>query len=72
MIAIVRITGDVGLRKTVRETLYRLRLRRKYSCVIIKENEINLGMMKKVRDFVAYGEIKDEVLEELIVKRGNS
>lgn len=70
MIAIIRIVGMVDVPKDVEETLTRLRLRRKYSCVIIFENKVNNGMLAKVRDCVAYGEIKPEVLEQLIEKRG--
>ena len=70
MIAIIRIVGMIDVPKDVKETLTRLRLRRKYSCVVISENKVNLGMLAKVRDYVAYGEIKLEVLEQLIEKRG--
>ena len=72
MICIIRITGNVGLRKDVAETLNRLRLRRKYSCVVINEKKENLGMIKKVKDLVAFGEIKDSVFEKLIEVRGKS
>jgi len=69
-IAIIRITGEVGLRKEIVETLNRLRLRRKYSCVIF-ENPIKeqLGMVNKVRDFVAFGEISSEMHKKLVEKR---
>jgi large subunit ribosomal protein L30 len=70
MIAIIRIGGDVGLRKDIRETLERLRLKRKYACVVIKQTEVNSGMIKKVKDFVAFGEIKKDVFEKLIKERG--
>lgn len=69
MIAVIRITGDVGLKAPIRETLSRLNLPKKYSCVVLKEDKVNLGMINKVRDFVAFGEIKSEILEKLIEKR---
>lgn len=72
MIAIIRIRGMVDVPKDFGETLTRLRLRRKYSCVVIHENKVNLGMLQKVRSFVAYGNIKPEVLEQLIEKRGKN
>ena len=37
MIAIIRIAGQVGLNKDIRETLNRLKIKRKYTCTIIKE-----------------------------------
>ncbi len=71
MIAIIRIKGMVGLNKEVAETLYRLRLRKKYVCIVLeKPTKEQLGMIKKVRDFVAFGEIDDETYKELKEKRG--
>jgi large subunit ribosomal protein L30 len=70
MIAAIRITGDVNLKSDIRETLERIRLRRKYSCIVIEESEVNSGMIKKIKDFIAYGEIKKEVFEQLLEKRG--
>jgi hypothetical protein len=46
-------------------------LRRKYSCVVFENpGQVQLGMIKKVKDFVAFGEISDEVYKELAEKRG--
>ena len=70
MIAIIRISGRVNMKTDIEETLDRLRLKRKYACVVIKDDVITRGMLAKVRDFVAYGEIKKETFEKLIEKRG--
>lgn len=70
MICVIRIHGMVGLKKKTAETLNRLRLRRKYSCVVLNPTEEQMGMIKKLRDFVAFGEINKSTLEKLIVKRG--
>ncbi|MFH1365767.1 MAG: uL30 family ribosomal protein [archaeon] len=71
MITVIRIIGEVGIDRDIRETLHRLRLRKKYSCVVIpnvsKQQE---GMIKKLKDCVAYGEIDKELFEKLIEKRG--
>ncbi|MEM4230760.1 MAG: uL30 family ribosomal protein [Candidatus Pacearchaeota archaeon] len=69
MKAIIRIHGQVGLKKDIKETLNRLRLRKKYSCVILKESPVIMGMIKKVENFVAYGDIDKETFMELIKKR---
>jgi len=55
MIAIIRIRGKVGVARDVEETLNRLRLRRKYACVVVREKKEILGMLKKVKNYVAYG-----------------
>lgn len=72
MIAVIRIKGQVGLRKEIKETLDRLRIRRKYACVVLKDSKENLGMIQKVKDFVAFGEINKETLEALIEKRAKT
>lgn len=71
MICIIRISGEIGLRKDMVETLNRLRLKKKYSCVVIeKPSNEQLGMINKIKDFVAFGNIDDKTLKELIEKRG--
>jgi len=71
MIAVIRIHGGVKIKKKIEETLYRLRLRRKYSCVVlVNPTKEQSGMIKKLKDFVAFGEIDDKIFKELIEKRG--
>jgi len=70
MIAVIRISGQVGLKREVNETLHRLRLRRKYSCIVINPNKEQLSMIKNMRNLVAYGEINEKTFEKLIDKRG--
>ena len=70
MICIIRIRGRVGLKKDINETLNRLRLRRKYTCVVLEGKKVQLGMIKKVKDFVAFGKINDKTFDKLIEKRG--
>ena len=69
-ICVIRIRGQVGIDKKVKETLDRLRLRRKYSCIVINPTKEQSGMIKKMRNFVAFGEMKKDMLEKLIEKRG--
>ncbi len=70
MIAAIRIRGQVGLRKDVKETLYRLRLRRKYACVVFQNpTEAQLGMIKSMRNFISYGEISEDMYKKLVEKR---
>ena len=70
MICVIRIHGQVGLKKEIVETLSRLKLRKKYSCIVIeKPTKEQLGMIKKVRDFAAFGEINEETYKKLKEKR---
>ena len=71
MICVIRIAGETGLNYKVKETLNRLRIRKKYSCIVLeKPNAQQLGMIKMVSDFVAYGDINESTYKELIEKRG--
>ena len=70
MKAIIRIHGMIKVKENVSETLYRLRLRKKYTCVLIDERPETLGMIKNIKDFVAYGEIDEKTLVELLKARG--
>ncbi|MCK9596925.1 uL30 family ribosomal protein [Candidatus Pacearchaeota archaeon] len=71
MIAIIRIKGQVKVRTDVLETLDRMGLKKKYSCAILdKPTKVDLGMLKKVENFVAYGEITPETYKKLVEARG--
>lgn len=72
MIAIIRIKGMVDVPGDVEETLQRLRLRRKYVCVVVRERPELNGMIKKIRNFVAYGKIDEKSFIEIVEKRGKS
>ena len=70
-IAVIRIKGMVGLNKDIAETLHRLRLRKKYVCVVLDNpSETQMGMVKAVRNCVAYGEISAETYKQLKEMRG--
>jgi large subunit ribosomal protein L30 len=69
-IAIILVRGLVGVQKSIKDTLTMLRLHRKNQCVIITMNSVNKGMLHKVKDYVTWGEISDEVFNKLIVARG--
>lgn len=69
MIAVIRIIGNVKVKKGIKETLDRLKLKRKYSCIILEGTKLEKGMIKKIKDVVAYGKIDDETLKKLESKR---
>jgi len=72
LIAIVRISGMVKVRKEIENTLERLRLKRKYSCILINLNKNLEGMLKKVRFYVAYGSIDKKTLVKLLKERARN
>jgi len=58
------------MKKDIKDTLAMLRLSRKMHCVLIKENDVMKGMLQKVRNWITWGEVDDDTLKLLIVKRG--
>jgi large subunit ribosomal protein L30 len=70
MILVIRISGQVEMRGDFTETLFRMRMRKKYSAVLLKETEASKHLLQAVRNFVAFGKIDQKTLEELIAKRG--
>ncbi len=70
MLALIRITGMTRMDTKVEETLQRLRLRKKYTLVFVKEVPEMLGMVAKVRNFVAYGKVDEKMIAEIIKVRG--
>jgi len=69
-IAIVRIRGQQGLNRDIRDTIEMLKLVKKNFCTVVNNNPSVMGMINKVKDYVTYGEIDDETYKLLIEKRG--
>ncbi len=69
-IAVIKIRSEKGAKELVKTTLKQLRLFRKNSCVIIPNKPAYLGMIKKVKDYVTWGEIDPETCKLLLEKRG--
>jgi len=68
--AVVRLRGRVNVRPEVRHTLRLLRLNRLNHCVVVPANEYYKGMLKVVKDYVAWGEISEDMLTLLLKRRG--
>lgn len=70
MILVIRISGHVNIPSKVVETLFRMRLRRKYSAVLLADSVENRKLLEHVRNFTAYGIVSDAMLEKLLETRG--
>ena len=70
MIAAVRIAGQVKRSEREKETLNRLKLRKKFSCILVEEDDkIRLGMLESVKHLIAYGKVPEEFVKKLKEKR---
>ena len=65
LVAVIRVRGVTGIRKRISDTLNMLCLYRSNFCTVRKNTSSTMGMIKKVKDYVTYGEISDDVFEEL-------
>ena len=69
-LAVILVRGMVNITQSVKDTLKMLKLNRKNHCVVLENNPLNLGMIKKVKDYITWGDIDEETYKELVAKRG--
>ena len=69
-LAVVRVRGGVKASRDVRETLRMLGLTRVNHCIVLDDDPAYKGMLQKAKDMITWGEIRPEVLEALLRKRG--
>jgi len=73
LLVVIRISGMVKVKKDIVQTLDRMRLRRKYACVLMDGSDKNIkGMLENVKHYVAYGVIDKDTLIKLIEARAVS
>jgi len=70
MYAIVQVRGVVKTRREIKDTLSMLRLHHINHCVVVPDTPEYLGMIRKVKDFVAYGEVDADILGTVLSTRG--
>jgi large subunit ribosomal protein L30 len=69
-IAAVRIRGKIRVDRDVLDTLDMLRLYRQNFCSVFEKTPSILGMLQKVKDYIAWGEISEDTIKEMLQKRG--
>ena len=70
MIIAIRLRSTIKARREIIDTLKMLRLNRRMHSILIKETDSTKGMLMKVRDYITWGDISEENLKKLILKRG--
>lgn len=70
MFAVIRLRGSVKTSKEINDTLEMLRIKKVNHCVVIPKTSQYEGMLRKVKDYVTYGDIDKKTLVELLKKRG--
>jgi len=64
-IAAILIRSTIHVRHDMKMTLRLLNLYNQHNCVILDSSKINLGMLKKVKDFTTFGPVSDETIKLL-------
>jgi len=65
MIAVVRIRGEVKVSHKIETTMQMLGLKRRNMVSLLPSNDSTLGMIRKVEDFVTWGEVSDDIVSKL-------
>jgi large subunit ribosomal protein L30 len=68
--AAIRIRGTVSVKHEINDTMRMLHLERNNCCVVVPKTITTEGMLKKSKDYLAYGEIDDATYKTLVQKRG--
>jgi len=66
----VRIRGSAGMNTKIEDTLKMLRMHKVNHGVLVWGTKSTLGMLQKVKDFIAFGEIDQKTLLRLLRVRG--
>ncbi len=70
VVLVIRIAGQVKNLKTQNETMNRLKLRKKFSAILVEEDDqVRMGMVRSVDKKVAYGKVSEDFIKELNEKR---
>ena len=68
-LAAIRLKGSIEIRKDIGDTMEILGLKRKLSMAVLPNNNTTIGMLKKSQNFVAWGELSEELEEQLKDKK---
>ena len=69
LICAIRIRGQTGIKKDVKDSLNMLRLYRSNYCIVLESTPELIGMLKKCKDYITWGEIDNETYNIIVSKR---
>lgn len=68
-LAAIRVRGITMVNSKIQDTMKMLRLYKNNFCIVLPNNPIYTGMLKKAKDYITWGEIDDETFKMLVEKR---
>ncbi|MBC8444127.1 uL30 family ribosomal protein [Candidatus Woesearchaeota archaeon] len=68
-LAVIRIRGSIKVNKVIVDTLKMLNLNKTNHCIVIQNKPNYLGMIKKCKDYITWGELNSETKKELTKRK---
>jgi len=68
MLAAIRIRGGVRIERSIKDTFTMLNLTNQHNLILLPETSANIGMLKKVKDYITWGEVDEAFAKELQAK----
>ena len=63
---VVRARSNVGVERTIKDTMLHLNLTKVNHAVIIPDNAQYRGMLQKAKDYITWGEATEELVEKML------
>lgn len=70
LIAAIRIRGESGMIPQIKDTLQSLNLKNQHNLVFLKSTPNVIGMLKRAKDYITWGEVSAETVSEVETKKG--
>ena len=70
-LAVIRIRGNIRILTQIRDTLTMLNLNKVNTCIILENTPVTMGMIKKAKDYITWGNLDSET-EKLLQKISNT
>jgi len=70
MLLIIRLRGTFAVPNYIERTLQSLRLRNKFNATLVRNNPSTIGMLRQVKDYVTWGDLKTNDIAKLLRERG--
>ena len=67
---VIRVRSDRGVTRKIRDTMSMLNLSKVNHAVLIPDTPSYTGMLRKVKDYVTWGEVESGTISSLIRQRG--
>jgi len=64
----VKIRGSIDAKRGIQKTIQSLSLTKTNKAIVMENTDSNQGMLRKAKDYIAYGEVSDETAEKVSEK----